>query len=234
MATHLNENVDMISLSYFFLFIIICHLGLMVKTFQLPTTRWQVWWLIALIFGVLYDNTMLLLSSIFGASENLALANSMRWLLHSIILPWLVIFAFATVQQVNDKLSNKFYLTSCFVISILAVGYGFYAEFILLELEPKVFSDANGLFQSFERFASVNSAPPWATILINFLVILLAVYLWVKTKWPWLFIGSISIFVVNGAFASSSYGFLLGNIMEVIFILTLIATEKFSQRQFQH
>ncbi|TKB46063.1 hypothetical protein [Thalassotalea mangrovi] len=220
----------MISLSYFFFAILLCQLFLLATTFKIEDATWRLWWLRILLFGVIYDNAILLCSSLTGATPGLEFYSELRWLFHAMILPVLGLFSLSIITQVNPNLKwrNGFYFMFSGLV-LAGIGYGLWGEYIHQQLVPATFSDPNQMIAPFERFVAEYSSPPWATIGMNVVAILCSIYVWIKGKWPWFSLGAISIFLVNGAAAGSDYGFMLGNIMEVLFIASLIATERFVQ-----
>ncbi|GAB3096411.1 hypothetical protein GCM10027217_11450 [Pseudomaricurvus hydrocarbonicus] len=103
-----------------------------------------------------------------------------------------------------------------------AIMFGLYHEVVLLELGDK---SALGV----HKLGNLSSAPPWATILSNLVFLPLAWVYWRTTGWPWMLLGGVFIFIVNGASAAQPWGFLAGNFAEVVFIISLILTERRQQ-----
>jgi hypothetical protein len=76
------------------------------------------------------------------------------------------------------------------------------------------------------KYTSALNSPPYPTLLANFLVIIMSIAIWRSSGWPWLFLGGLFIFVVNGSSAGQEWSFLSGNMAEIVFITALLATER--------
>ncbi|QBY04531.1 hypothetical protein E2K93_09075 [Thalassotalea sp. HSM 43] len=209
-------------LTAIFIFFIVCHLALLILSSKIHSNGFSIWWLRLLLCGVLYDNSMVMLSSIYGADESLQFANQMRWYAHSLILPFLSLFTYKMLQHAGYKGADKLWCKALFIIvTVCALSYGILHEILQLELTSKLLTSPVG---EMERFVSVSKIPPLATIGTNLFAIIWAAVVWKKANWPWMFAGALCIFVINAASATSQYGFVLGNLAEVIFIASLLAT----------
>jgi hypothetical protein len=89
----------------------------------------------------------------------------------------------------------------------------------LLELGPK---SAIGV----TKLGSVSGLPPIATILTNILLLPMAALVWKASGWRWLLLGALFIFLVNGATGAQPWGFLVGNFSELVFMVSLLATDR--------
>jgi hypothetical protein len=49
--------------------------------------------------------------------------------------------------------------------------------------------------------------------------------LWIKNKWPWLFLATLSVFIAEGTLRESVFGFVAGNGTEVLFQIAMLETE---------
>ncbi len=74
------------------------------------------------------------------------------------------------------------------------------------------------------RLVSADSMPPFATITLNVLLLGIGANLWWRARWPWLFAGSLAIFVVNAATAGQEWSILAGNLAELAFAASWLAT----------
>ncbi|MEX0827431.1 MAG: hypothetical protein WD005_00600 [Haliea sp.] len=180
----------------------------------------RLWFLWALLFGMCYDNLITGTGSYFINSDWYEMANIPRFVLHSSILPFLILFTLSAMQTQGIPSARHpiaIWVCGCFVL--LAVMYGLYHEVYLLQLEEKM---SFGVV----RLGDTAGGPPMATIMTNLLMLPMAAVVWRKSGWPWLFLGGLFIVVVNGATAPMAWGFLAGNFAEVVFVLALLATEK--------
>ncbi|MCC5825043.1 hypothetical protein [Alkalimonas sp.] len=215
------------SLSYFFASYLLVHLLLLVLSFRWQLTGPRSWLLRAILVGVMYDNTMLLLSSWYGGAAWLEPLNYPRWWLHGLLLPLLSLFTLSLLRQAGVSIAYSRWCTGLFaVVTLACLSYGIWFDIVQLQLTSRVFEDPTGLFHSMERFNAVAASPPLGTIFTNIFILPWAVVLWRKTGWSWLFVGSLTIFIINAAGAALAYGFLLGNFAEILFLLALLKTEQ--------
>ncbi len=208
-------------LSLMFAGFALIHVFLLFQSFKyFNTLDTRVFFLRAMLCALIYDNTALALGNIAHSGGWLDPLTQGRYLLHSAVLPFLTIFALLSMRAANVPLgSNTIFSGFAYLFTAGALGYGLYHEVILLELE---------LAENFGhyRMASTSTIPPLATIFTNIFAIIMGALIW-KAKGPkWLFVGSLAIFIINGATATSPYGFILGNIAEVIFVVFLLKQER--------
>lgn len=207
---------------------LLIHLSLMVFSFRIPSQSWRIWLLRAMLFGMLYDNSMLLLSSIFGTPDWLKTLNYPRWVLHAGVLPFLTLFTLSLLREANVAVAKTRWLAGIFV-TITAVCWlvGMWLEVVQLEIGVKSFVDSTSTFASMDRFSSISSLPPVATIFTNIFMLPWAFVIWRATGWKWMFLGALAIFIINGSTGALPCGFLAGNLGEIIFIYALLCTERF-------
>ena len=58
----------------------------------------------------------------------------------------------------------------------------------------------------------------------NVALLVISALIWRRSGWPWAFAGTLMIFVVNGASAGSDWGIVAGNIAEIGFAASWVAT----------
>jgi hypothetical protein len=109
--------------------------------------------------------------------------------------------------------------------------YGIWFDVVKLEIAPKSFVDAKGIFAPMERFSDASNSLPLGTIFTNIFLLPWAFVIWRVTGWKWFFLGALAIFLINGSTGSQPYGFVFGNFGEVIFISSLLFTERFFARR---
>lgn len=188
----------------------------------------RLWFLRALLMGMLYDNLTVALGYWFIDESWYKVANYPRFYIHVIILPFLTLFTFSLlkhlsivdVRKENSRfLTNKTFQIFCIAFTFSMLIFGINHELIGLQLAPKEALD-------FTRYSKVISSPPIATILTNLFTIALSIVLWRKIKWKILTIGSSIIFIINAASAGQPWGFLAGNVSEIVFVLSLMLTHR--------
>jgi len=208
--------VSLLLLAYFAV-----HCILLVLTFQMQDTSPRIWLVRALLVGMIYDNALLALGPWVINSAWYPMANYPRFMLHVVFLPFLTLFAWSAMKKTGVRIAAiRSGLIACWVWVVIAISWGLWHEVFMLELGPKT---AFG----HTRLTNMSPIPPLATIATNIIVLPMAAAVWRRAGWPWFFLGALFIFLVMGAVGSRPWGFVLGNGAEVVFVISLIATEKF-------
>ncbi len=212
------------------LFYALIHASLLIWVLSIsPTncTPWQkgrVTFVCALLIGMLYDNLITGIGNFYFEQDWYSTANVPRFVLHALILPFLPLFAFSLLQETHGRMRHQRLLFwPLIVVCSLALLYGLYHEVILLQLGDK---SVLGV----QKLGNMVPSPPWATIVSNLIFLPMAWLYWRAAGWPWMFFGGLFIFVLNGASAGQSWGFLVGNFAEVVFIVSLLLTTRQHQQ----
>ena len=195
--------------------------GLLIWTFtRAPGNSARVWLLRFMLLGMCYDNVIQGLGNWFIEAPWYESANIPRFLLHASVLPFLTIFGLSVMRDAGVLLARKPLVSGfCWLFTIAALVWGLYHDVYLLQLGPK---SAVGVM----KLGSVSGLPPIATILTNILLLPMAALVWKASGWRWLFLGALFIFLVNGATGAQPWGFLVGNLAELVFIVSLLATDR--------
>lgn len=181
-------------------------------------SNWPLWLVRALLFGMLWDNSVLALSGLGIGSSWYEFLNYPRFVFHAAFLPFLTLFGLTMMQCAGVKISSHTAMIGfCWMFTVCALIYGFYEGVFLLELKTQAFAEHI-------RLTSASSSPPWGTIATNILLLPMALSVWVRGGYPWLFLGTVFIFCVNGTTGSQEWGILSGNGAEVVFTLCLLHT----------
>lgn len=200
-----------------FLVYALIDLGLLAYSFSLRSS-WPLWLVRAMLFGMCWDNTTLLLADWFIGHSLYELANWPRFVFHAAFLPFLTIYALTMMQRSQIKLSLKpFFIGFCWLFTGCALLYGVLEDVFQLQLEVRE-------FMGHQRLTSASKTPPLATIGTNILILPMALSVWIRGKYPWFFLATLFIFLVNGGSGAQPWGFIAGNAAEVIFTIALIAT----------
>jgi hypothetical protein len=177
-----------------------------------------------LLTGMAYDNLMQGLGHWFIASSWYEPANIPRFLLHATVLPFLTLFALSVMRSAGVGLARKPVFTAlCWLFTLLALAWGLYHEVFQLELEPRAVLGV-------DKLVSTSGLPPVATILTNIVILPMAFGVWRADGWHWFLSGALVIFILNGATGSQPWGFVVGNFAEVVFVLSLLATDSHYSR----
>jgi hypothetical protein len=129
----------------------------------------------------------------------------------------IIVLGIARRLQVKAA-QNKITIIIVWVLTGVFIVLGFMHEIVAMDLIPKV------------RWGTLNyvhAVPsiPIAAILINIVVIVFAVLIWRKTRWPGLFITSVLMFLL-AAIPSKGAPPILGNAGEIIFMYGFLLAEK--------
>ena len=195
--------------------------GLLAWTFKrAPGNSARVWLLRFMLLGMCYDNVIQGLGNWFIEASWYETANVPRFLLHASVLPFLTIFGLSVMRDAGVPLARKPLVpVFCWLFTIASLVWGLYHDVYLLQLGTK---SAFGVM----KLGSVSGLPPIATILTNILLLPMAALVWKASGWRWLFLGALFIFLVNGATGAQPWGFLVGNFAELVFIVSLLATDR--------
>lgn len=171
-----------------------------------------------LLVGLLTDNLVLALGPVAYEASWYERLSHVRYVAHVLVLPPLVIAAVGLAARVGVEwgASNLARWTAV-LFAVSAIAFGWATEINGLELRPET------LF-GHTRLVSVHASPPLATIMTNVALLVISALIWRRSGWQWAFAGSLMIFVVNGAGATSDWGIVAGNIAEIGFAASWITT----------
>ena len=196
----------------------VIHFGLLLYSFKYPDNSAEMWFLRLLLFGMIYDNTLQALGPMMIDGSWYLPLNYPRYVMHAGILPFMTLFALSLMSRASVELAAKQgFRVFCYLFTAVALVYGLWHEVMLLELAPTEAMDHR-------KLSSTSDVPPIATILTNMLVMIMAAMIWRTSGWRWLFLGALFIFIVNGAGATAEWGFLSGNMAEVVFVVAMLAS----------
>jgi hypothetical protein len=197
------------------------HLGLFGWSFRdTRNASPGIWFLRILLLSMTYDNLAQGLGGYLAESSLYEPMHRLRYLAHAVFLPGLVLFAQGMLSRAGVALGDHPSVRlGCGLFTFLAIAWGCYHEVLLLEV---VSSEVLGV----SKLVSASATPPFATIITNLFVLLMGAVLWRGASWPWMFLGALFIFLINVAATGLEWRFVLGNFAEIVFIFTLLATER--------
>ena len=173
-----------------------------------------------MLLGMFYDNTVQGIGQWFAEASWYEAANVPRFVLHAAVLPFLTLFALSIMKDAGIGVAHKPWLwIAGGLCTAAALAWGLYHEVYTLDLKP---ISRYGV----DKMTSVSSLPPIGTIATNILILPMAAAVWRVSGWSWFFLGSLFIFLLNGATGAQPWGFLVGNFAEVVFMLALLATHR--------
>ena len=171
-----------------------------------------------LLLGLMTDNMILALGPIAWDASWYETLSKFRYVAHVFVLPPLVVAAVGLAARAGVEWgASNLARWTAILFALSAIAFGFSTEIVGLELQPET-------LYGHTRLVSVHASPPLATIMTNVALLVIAAIIWRRSGWPWAFAGSLMIFVVNGASAGSDWGIVAGNIAEVGFAASWVAT----------
>lgn len=181
--------------------------------------------LLIVITALLYDNGVLALGKFIGEGDFLIIFNKMRYWFHACFTPLLVLFAWDTLIKTNFKWAKGTFIKWIVVIftlfliifEIVTVTWG-------ISLEPSWKNDV----LSYKKDGGSDS-PPIMIIGVSAALFITSAIVWWKQKWPWYFIGIISmgLIPISSFFVKSEA---LHNIGELVLMIALLATKAHQEK----
>jgi hypothetical protein len=179
--------------------------------------------LMATLAALLYDNVVITIGSLIGEGDLLLALNNGRYLIHALVTPLLIFAALNQAQRLGIRTAGKRGVQIAAAIGILLlIGLGL-ADFANDTLTPVWFMDTL-------RYASEGGGPPIPAIITIVVLMALGIAIWRQAGWPWLFAGSLIMFI-GSAVPSSVAGPVVGSGAEIVLLAALLATEKQTQQQ---
>jgi hypothetical protein len=172
------------------------------------------------ILGIIYDNLIIGLGAYIGEGELLKTLNVPRFVIHAFFTPLIMIFGFGVARRagVGFAQSRNWHIAIC-VFTTLMVLLGIYEELVKMNLVP-IREDGT------LRYKNDPSSPPLPAIATIIVAMILGIFVWIKTKKPWYFLGSLGMFI----FAPMAAKFVwAGNLGEIFMNLGGIGGEKTAQ-----
>ncbi|MBD8026756.1 hypothetical protein H9636_08800 [Ureibacillus sp. Re31] len=180
--------------------------------------------LLLVIIALLYDNGILALGKFIGEGDLLKALNEIRYWLHALITPLLVLFAWHTIVNTKIKWASKkgiqwlvIFLTLFFII------FELYSLVPSFSLEP---TWKNGVLSYTKNEEDI----PVMIIGVSIILLITSILVWWKQRWPWYFIGILSM----GLVPILNYLLQINaphNIAEFLLIVALLATKAYQQKR---
>jgi hypothetical protein len=173
-----------------------------------------------IIAGIVYDNLIIGLGAYIGEGELLKMLNVPRFAIHAFFTPLLMIFGFGVARRcgVGFAQSRNWHMAIC-IFTTLMVLLGIYEELVKMNLVP-IAEDGT------LRYKTLPSAPPIPAIVTIIVAIILGIFVWIKTKKPWYFLGSLGMFIFAPLVSKFVWA---GNMGEIFMNLGGIGGEKTAQ-----
>jgi hypothetical protein len=134
--------------------------------------------------------------------------------------PMIMIFAFGVARRVGLSFaqSKGWHVAIC-VLATVMILLGVYEELLHMNLVP--IADGGTL-----RYKNQPAAPPIPAIMTIIVVMILALFVWVKTKKPWYFLGTLLMLILAPMAGKFVWA---GNLGEIFMNLGSVFGEKTAQ-----
>ena len=170
--------------------------------------------------GVAYDNLILSLGNSLGAGPLLLGLSVPRFVLHQLILPWLIVAAFQQAKVAGQRWAN--HRASGWIILALTLAVmiaGILTRLVPLNLEPAVMDGVT-------RYVAVGTkGPPLVSILSIGFVGFVGLLLWRRNGWRWEFLAAVLVFIGEGI-PVEWVRRILGSGFEVLFLIAMLTTDR--------
>lgn len=178
---------------------------------------WYAVLVLIVVFGLAYDNVAIAAGVFLGEGDLLKALNAPRYWVHALFTPAMMIAAFGALRLVDVgwAQSRLWHVVVCGLATVLIL-LGSYIDILNLTLVPET---ENGVLRYVNDF-HLFKGPPIPAVMTIVVVLIFGAVLWRKIKWPWLFLGSLLMFL-----AAAATGFpIIQNVGEVAFAAGLVST----------
>lgn len=176
--------------------------------------------LLLVIIGLIYDNSIIALGTLIGEGKLLKGLSYVRFLLHALFTPTLILFAFSICFKLGLPWAQKKYWKVIFILLTFGlILYELLTSVFGLKLQAK---EENGLL----TYESIDSAIPVMVISVTLVFLIVGIILIKKFQFSWLLIGTI-IMILGSVFARWIPNVPIMNGLEFLLILTLLMTNQF-------
>jgi hypothetical protein len=204
-----------------FLFVGILQLGIAFRG-TIETRKNFSWYsllLLIVVYGLAYENIIISIGRFIGEGNVLLSLNWVRFAVHALFTPAMMISAFGMLKRSQVKFTNnKFWHSVICTLALALILLGSYESILNIDLVPVM---ENGVLRYINDFEFMKG-PPLPAVLTIIVVLIFGIILWRKINWPYLFIGSAVMFI-TAALPSSLL--VWQNLGEVVFAGGLVFTE---------
>lgn len=183
--------------------------------------RWTLMAFVYLVlFGLIYDNGIIALGRFIGEGALLENLNAMRYWIHALLTPALVLFSLGTLRAAEVEWARKQWaLYTAITAFVLLVAIEIWQVTWGAELAPV---REYGVL----KYASIEEAagPPIMILLVSAALLIAGLIVWKKAGWPWMFVGSVIMGIGSGVTIPVESA-AVTNIFELILLASLVWTK---------
>jgi hypothetical protein len=178
--------------------------------------------LIAVVtFGLVYDNTILMLGVVLEGGPLLYTLSLPRFYLHQLALPWIIWASYLQVRSLGHDWDQRVLVSRAVLsLTILTLLLGVLSRLVPMDLQ---LVEMGGLRRYMDKGAS---GPPIVSVVSIGFAGVMGIQLWRRNGWPWVLLSAILVFISEG-FPSELIRRVIGSGAEVLFIVALLRTERF-------
>ena len=188
--------------------------------------------------GLIWDNGIVALGSTIGVGDTLHTLSFPRFCLHAILTPVMIWAAVVIGSEAGIRwLGSTAARTVTLLVTAASIAWGCY-ELFHLEIFPAC-TDGVVRYTTSVPVSQLCSpdqvpvragGPPIPAIISVLLVIGIGAWMGIRKRWPWMFVGGVVMFI-GAALPSSQFGLAPGNLAEVVYSASLLATIAYLLRQ---
>jgi len=176
--------------------------------------------LLAVTFGVFYDNLILALGNVFGAGDLLWVLSMPRFIMHQLILPWLILAMVDLARQAGQTWAQSpWAMWGGVLLSALVMVAGIFMRLATLTLELAVM---DGVVR---YVAEGVSGPPIVSIVSIGFAGVVGIGFWRANRWPWITIAVVLAFI-GESIPDEAWRRAVGSAFEVVLMAVLFLTQQ--------
>lgn len=188
--------------------------------------------LLLVLFALVYDNFIISIGLILGEGDFLESLNFLRFWLHALCTPLLIIFSMAILREAGVPWAMSKITT---IVSVLLFLIAVCIEFITalkdLNIAPKLEYGA----LSYSSVAT-SSDPPLMILVVLVALLIAAITLFKRLKWWWMLVGVV-VMTIGSAIPMNVPSNAITNLFELFLLFTLVLAKKHfstNRRQYLH
>lgn len=175
---------------------------------------------LAVTFGLFYDNLILAVGNLFGAGNLLWALSLPRFVMHQIVLPWLILGMVDLARQAGQRWAQpRSALWGGALVSALVMAAGIATRLANLTLTPEVM---DGVVR---YVAEGVSGPPIVSIVSIGLTGVIGIVFWRRNAWPWITV-AVALAFIGESIPDEAWRRAVGSACEVAFMAVLFLTQQ--------
>ncbi|MCM3165803.1 hypothetical protein [Peribacillus frigoritolerans] len=173
--------------------------------------------LLLVTFGLIVDNLIIASGKFIGDGPLLESLNALRFWSHGFITPTLILFGWGMAKRIHIPFTKKTIAPYFFLF--LTAGLIIY-EFI--ENMHKTFVPIYE-YGVLRYVSEESSGPPLMVLIVTFILLVISIYIFIRTRWIWMLLGVI-VMIVGSAIPIPIESSAVTNAFELIFLCSLWLT----------